>query len=64
MVLASLYQRPFAQGKAAFEMLTRYLTNKVPPKQFVRLTPHIVLRSNLGMFIGLIYTDDSSALLI
>ena len=63
-VLASLYQRPFAQGKTAFEMLTRFLTNQVPPKQLVRLTPHIVLRSNLSMFIGLIYTDDSNALLI
>ena len=61
-VLASLYQRPFAQGKTAFEMLTRYLTNRVPPKQLTRLTPHIVLRSNLSMFIGLIYSDDSNAL--
>jgi LacI family transcriptional regulator len=63
-VLASLYQRPFSQGRTAFEMLTRYLTNRVPPKQLTRLTPHIVLRSNLSMFIDLIYTDDSSALLI
>lgn len=61
-VFASLYQRPFAQGKTAFEMLTRYLTTKIVPKQITRLTPHIVLRSNLSMFIDLIYSDDSNAL--
>ncbi len=59
-VLASLYQRPFAQGKAAFEMLTRYLATRAIPKQITRLTPHIVLRSNLGMFIELLYNDDST----
>jgi LacI family transcriptional regulator len=58
-VLASLYQRPFAQGKAAFEMLTRYLATRTIPKQITRLTPHIVLRSNLSMFIELLYNDDS-----
>jgi LacI family transcriptional regulator len=62
-VLASLYQRPFAQGKTAFEMLTRYLTAQVVPKKLTRLTPHIVLRSNLSMFIELLQSDDSSALL-
>ena len=61
-VLASLYQQRFAQGKAAFEMLTRYLTARVIPKQINRLTPHIVLRGNLSMFIDLIYSDDSNAL--
>jgi len=62
-VLASLYQRPFAQGKTAFEMLARYLTAQVVPKQVTRLTPHIVLRSNLTMFIDLLQNDDSSILL-
>lgn len=58
-VLASLYQRPFSQGKTAFEMLTRYLTSRVLPEQLTRLTPHIVLRSNLGRFIDMLYNDDS-----
>jgi LacI family transcriptional regulator len=63
-VLASLYQRPFAQGKAAFEMLIRFLTTRVAPKQITRLAPHIVLRSNLSLFVDLIDTDDSSSLVI
>jgi LacI family transcriptional regulator len=63
-VLASLYQRPFAQGKTAFEMLIRFLTTHVPPKQITRLAPHIVLRSNLSLFINLIYNDDSNPLSI
>jgi LacI family transcriptional regulator len=63
-VFASLYQRPFAQGKTAFEMLIRFLTSQVTPKQITRLAPHIVLRSNLSLFINLIYSDDSNSLSI
>jgi LacI family transcriptional regulator len=63
-VFASLYQRPFAQGKTAFEMLIRFLATRVAPKQITRLAPHIVLRSNLSLFINLVYNDDSSSLSI
>lgn len=63
-VLASLYQRPFAQGKTALEMLIRFLTTRVAPQQTTRLAPHIVLRSNLGLFINLIYNDDLNSLSI
>jgi len=63
-VLASLYQRPFAQGKAAFEMLIRFLSLRVTPKQITRLAPHIVLRSNLSLFVELLSSDDSSSLSI
>ena len=50
-VFASLHQRPFTQGRMAFEILARYLVNGVVPKQAVRLAPHIVLRSNLSLFL-------------
>ena len=63
-VFASLYQRPFSQGKTAFEMLIRFLTTRVAPKQITKLVPHIVLRSNLSLFIDLIYTEDSNSLSI
>lgn len=59
-VFASLYQRPFAQGKAALELLIRYLTTHVVPKQSTRMAPHIVLRSNLGLFLDAVYNDDMS----
>ena len=49
-VLATLHQRPFTQGKIAFEMLLQYLLDKVPPRPITRLAPHIILRSNLSLF--------------
>ena len=49
-VLASLYQRPFIQGKTALELLLRYLVDGVTPEPVIRLAPHIILRSNLSLF--------------
>ena len=49
-ILATLYQRPSTQGKAAFEALIRYLLDGVVPESATRFAPHIVLRSNLPLF--------------
>ena len=49
-ILATLYQRPSTQGKAAFEALIRYLQDGVVPEPSTRFAPHIVLRSNLSLF--------------
>jgi LacI family transcriptional regulator len=51
-VFATLHQRPFTQGKMAFEALARYLIQGLQPKVVTKLPPHIVLRSNLGLFAG------------
>ncbi len=50
-VFASVYQRPFLQGRLAFELLSRFLMTGSRPKQIIRLNPHIVLRSNLSLFV-------------
>jgi LacI family transcriptional regulator len=49
-ILATLYQRPFAQGKTAFEILFRYLVERVRPERPMRLAPHTIFRSNLPLF--------------
>jgi LacI family transcriptional regulator len=49
-ILATLYQRPFAQGKTAFEILLRYLVERVRPERATRLAPHTIFRSNLPLF--------------
>jgi len=49
-VLATLYQRPYRQGKTALEILLRYLINGTKPPILNRLAPHIVLRSNVSLF--------------
>jgi len=51
-VLATLDQRPFAQGKMALDQLLRFLLNGVKPASVRRLAPNIVLRSNLTLFAG------------
>jgi LacI family transcriptional regulator len=50
-ILATLYQRPFTQGRLAFETLCRYLVEGVQPEPITRLAPHIILRSNLHLFL-------------
>jgi LacI family transcriptional regulator len=49
-LLATLYQRPFTQGKTALELLLRYLLEGITPERHIRLAPHIILRSNLALF--------------
>ncbi len=50
-ILATIYQRPEAQGRMAFEALYKFLAEgKCPPHQ-IKLNPHIVMRSNLELFL-------------
>ena len=50
-ILATIYQRPEAQGRMAFEALYKFLAEgKCPPHQ-IKLNPHIVMRSNLVLFV-------------
>jgi LacI family transcriptional regulator len=57
-VLATMYQRPYTQGKVAFESLLKYLLREGESHPIVRLPPHIVLRSNLAMFSNQVASDD------
>jgi LacI family transcriptional regulator len=50
-ILATLYQRPVTQGKVAFEALIRHLLDGISPQPITRLAPHIILRSNLTLFL-------------
>lgn len=55
-ILATIYQRPEAQGRMAFEALYKFLAEgKCPPHQ-IKLNPHIVMRSNLELFLDRIST--------
>jgi LacI family transcriptional regulator len=49
-ILATLYQRPFTQGKVAFENLMTYLLEEKKTSSVLRLAPHIIFRSNLPLF--------------
>jgi LacI family transcriptional regulator len=50
-VLASVYQRPQTQGKIAFETIYHFLAeSRIPPQQHL-LPPHLILQSNLDLFL-------------
>lgn len=57
-VLATLYQRPEAQGKLAFETLMSHLMDKDKPVRSHRFAPHIILRSNLPLFVSRLTTPS------
>lgn len=50
-ILGTLYQRPSAQGRAAAEALVHYVLEGAAPNPVTRFAPHIILRSNLPLFL-------------
>jgi LacI family transcriptional regulator len=50
-VLATLDQRPFDQGKRAFELLMSYVLEGKQPEPETRFIPHLVLRGNLPFYV-------------
>jgi LacI family transcriptional regulator len=50
-VAATMYQRPVMQGQLAFRALYSYLVEGVEPSPVIRLAPHVVMKSNLKLFL-------------
>ncbi|HEY8233684.1 MAG: LacI family DNA-binding transcriptional regulator [Vicinamibacterales bacterium] len=50
-VAATMYQRPVMQGQLALRALYSYLAEGVRPSPVTRLAPHVVMRSNLKLFM-------------
>lgn len=60
-VLATLYQRPEAQGRMAFEALYKFLVEGKCPPHRLKLNPHIVMRSNLDLFLDRISATSQTS---
>jgi len=56
-VLASIYQRPRAQGRLAFQALYEYLADGTCPPVRHRLPPHVIFASNLDLFLEMLPGD-------
>ncbi len=56
-VLATIYQRPRSQGRMAFQSLYQFLVEGTCPPPRHRLPPHIILQSNLDLFLAMQPTD-------
>jgi LacI family transcriptional regulator, galactose operon repressor len=50
-VAATVYQRPVNQGRLALQALYQFLLNGTRPAERLRVVPHIVMRSNLDLFL-------------
>lgn len=50
-ITATIDQRPWVQGQVAFQGLYRFLAEGLRPAGLVRLPPHVVMRSNLELFL-------------
>lgn len=57
-VLATLYQRPFTQGKVALENLLIHLLRDRKPQPTLQLAPHVIFRTNLCLFENRIGTSE------
>jgi LacI family transcriptional regulator len=51
-VLATIYQRPYTQGRMAFRVLYEFLGEGSCPAYEVTLSPHLVMRGNLDFFLA------------
>lgn len=51
-VAATLHERPWTQGRIAFQALQAFLADGVAPPPLVSLSPQIVMRSNLRPFLA------------
>lgn len=56
-VAATIYQRPWVQGQIAFQAIYKYLVEGVTPPAVNRLSPHVVMRSNLKLFLDRMRSD-------
>ncbi|PYT98149.1 MAG: LacI family transcriptional regulator [Acidobacteria bacterium] len=50
-ILATIHQRPEAQGRLSFEALYNFLVEGKCPAPRIKLNPHLVMRSNLDLFL-------------
>jgi LacI family transcriptional regulator len=50
-VLATIHQRPQKQGRMAFQALYKFLVEGQCPLPRIRVAPHIVMNSNLDLFL-------------
>lgn len=51
-VAATVYQRPLSQGRLALQALYQFLLNGTRPAAQLHVVPHLVMRSNLDLFLA------------
>ena len=59
-IAATVYQRPLSQGRLALQALYQFLLNGVCPSKRIHLVPHLVMRSNLDLFLEILPVDPEA----
>lgn len=60
-VAATVYQRPVNQGRLALQAVYQYLVDGTRPEPKIHVIPHLVMRSNLDMFLDRLPIDAEGA---
>lgn len=60
-IAATVYQRPLSQGRLALQALYDFLLNRVCPPTRMHVVPHLVMRSNLDLFLEKLPLDLETA---
>jgi LacI family transcriptional regulator len=60
-VAATVYQRPVSQGRMALQALYQFLVYGIRPPSRLRVVPHLVMRSNLDLFLERLRVDLEAA---
>lgn len=57
IIAATVYQRPLSQGRLALQALYQFLLNGECPSARIHVVPHLVMRSNLDLFLERLPVD-------
>jgi LacI family transcriptional regulator len=57
LVAATVYQRPLSQGRLALQALYEFLVYGTRPPPRIKVVPHLVMRSNLELFVERLRVD-------
>ena len=60
-ITATVYQRPLSQGRLALQALYQFLLDGTTPAARLHVVPHLVMRSNLDLFLERLRVDLESA---
>jgi LacI family transcriptional regulator len=60
-VVATVYQRPLSQGRLGLQALYQFLLNGTRPSTKLSVVPHVVMRSNLNLFLERLPVDRDAA---
>ena len=60
LVAATVYQRPLSQGRLALQALYEFLVHGTCPPPRIKVVPHLVMRSNLELFVERLRLDSDA----